>query len=97
LPVLGESSIPSIPHIAIREKGVHKLLSNLDDHKASGPDSIPPRLLRLLASTIAPPFTNIFQASLDMGIVPKDWRTASILPVFTKGDKSYQQIIDQPP
>jgi hypothetical protein len=23
-----------------------------------------------------------------MGIVPKDWRTASIVPVFKKGDKS---------
>ena len=51
LPDLGESSIPSMPHITIREKGVHKLLYNLNDHKASIPDSILPRLLRLLAAT----------------------------------------------
>jgi len=88
LPDLGESSIPSMPHITIREKGVHKLLSNLNDHKASGPDSIPPRLFRLLASTIAPPLTKNFQASLDMGIVPKDWKTVSIVSVFKTGDKS---------
>ena len=88
MPDLGESSIPLMPHITIKEKEVHKLLSNLNYHKASGPDSIPTRLLRLLASTIAPPLTKNFQDSLDMGIVPKDWRTASIVPVFKKGDKS---------
>ena len=77
-----------MPHITIKEKEVYKLLSNLNYHKASGPDSIPTRLLRLLASTIAPPLTKNFQDSLDMGIVPKDWRTASIVPVFKKGDKS---------
>ena len=75
-------------HNTIREKGVHKLLSNLKDHKASGPDSIPPRLLRLLASKIALPLTKFIQVSLDMRIVPKDWRTASIVPVLKKGDKS---------
>ena len=88
MPDLGESSIPLMPHITIKEKEVHKLLSNLNYHKASGPDSIPTRLLRLLASTIAPPLTKNFQDSLDMGIVPKDWRTASIVPVFKKGDIS---------
>ena len=64
------------------------MLSKLDDHKAAGPDAVPPRLLRQLADTIAPALTRIFQTSLDKGEVPKEWRTASVVPIFKKGDKS---------
>jgi hypothetical protein len=35
-----------MPDISISFKGVHKLLSELKIHKAVGPDSISPRLLR---------------------------------------------------
>ena len=31
-------------------------------------------------------FTILFQASLDQGTVPDDWRTAFITPIFKKGD-----------
>jgi hypothetical protein len=88
LPNLGESKIPSMPNIHISENGVHKLLSKLNDHKAAGPDAVPPRLLRQLADIIAPALTRIFQTSLDKGAVPKEWRTASVVPIFKKGDKS---------
>ena len=58
---------------------IYKLLSELKIHKAAGPDSISPRLLREVADIIAPAFTGIYQASLDTGIVPTDWRTANII------------------
>ena len=66
------------------------LLQNLKVHKASGPDTILPRLLNSLASVIMPAITRIFQTSLDEGTVPKDWRKANIVPIFKKGDKSKQ-------
>ena len=88
LPDLGQSSTPLMPDISISFKGVHKLLSELKIHKAVGPDSISPRLLREVADIIAPALTRIYQASLDTGTVPTDWRTANIVPIFKKGDKS---------
>ena len=88
LPDLRESTFPSMPQINISEKGVHKLLTDLKIHKAAGPDSIPPRLLKELADVISPALARIFQTSLDAGSVPKDWRTANIVPIFKKGDKS---------
>jgi hypothetical protein len=88
LPDLGQSSTPSMPDISISFKGVHKLLSELKIHKAAGPDSISPRLLREVADSIASARIRIYQASLDTGTVPTEWRTANIVPIFKKGDKS---------
>ena len=33
-------------------------------------------------------FSFLFQASLDQGVVPPDWKTANVVPLFKKGDKS---------
>ena len=40
-----------------------------------------------MASTIAPILTIIFRVSIDTGVVPEDWRTADIAPIFKKGQK----------
>ena len=41
-----------------------------------------------MAHPLAPALTLIFQASLDQGKVPDDWKTAKVTPIFKKGDKS---------
>lgn len=83
-----EKDVPSMPDIDISTRGVEKLLSNLNPGKAGGPDSLKPRVLKELASTIAPCLTLIFKTSLKQGKVPKDWRQATVAPVYKKGDKS---------
>ena len=67
--------------------GVLKLLLGIKEHKATGPDGIPGRLLKLCANEIADSFTLLFQASLNLGTVPLDWKKAKINPVFKKGEK----------
>jgi len=42
------------PDINITEEGVRKLLTGLNPHKAAGPDSITPRVLKELVDEIAP-------------------------------------------
>ena len=44
---------------------------------------LPARLLKEIASKIAPVLTVIFQASLDQGNLPNIWKTAAI-PIFNK-------------
>ena len=88
LPELKDSSVPAMPRIIVNQNGVKKLLLNLNEHKASGPDEIPPRLLKHLSNIISPALTRIYQLSLDTRTVPTDWKTANIVPVFKKGDKS---------
>ena len=81
------SQYPTAPEVNITENGVRKLLLKLNIHKACGPDQIVPRVLKELASTIAPILTIIFRVSIDTGVVPEDWRTADIAPIFKKGQK----------
>ena len=76
-----------MPDIHITQKGVEKLLTNLNPNKATGPDGLSPRILKELSSQIAPILTKIFQMSLETGEIPDDWRTANVSPIFKKGEK----------
>ena len=65
------------------------VLLNLDTNKATGPDGIPPRLLKETAHQIAPSLCSLFNRSLNSGSLPEDWKLANIIPVFKKGDKTH--------
>jgi hypothetical protein len=82
------NKIEELGNINVEEKGINKLLTNLKVNKASGPDEIPARLLKELNNELSPIFTILFQASLNQGSVPKDWKLANVTPLFKKGDKS---------
>ena len=88
IPDMGPNIYRSIDNISVTEEGVYKLLSNLEVHKAMGPDEIPTRLLKELAEELTPIFTLFYQACLDQETVPDDWKTASVVPNFKKGDRN---------
>jgi hypothetical protein len=87
IPDMGRQRVPIMESIHVTNNGVLKLLRDLDPHKAAGPDEVPPYILKAAAEEIAPILTGIFQKSLDTGIVPQDWKDATIVPAFKKGDK----------
>ena len=74
--------------IDISIDGVDQLLQGLSPNKASGPDEISPKILKELHREIAPILTLIFNLSLETGVVPIDWRTADVVPVYKKGSMS---------
>ena len=84
----GQSPFPAMDHITISPPGVFKILSDLEIHKATGPDEIPARLLKGLATELTPVLAVFFQASLNQGIIPDDWKKANVAPIFKKGDRS---------
>ena len=88
IPNMDDSPYPDMPAIKVNTKGVHKLLSNLNPTKAAGPDDIPCRLLKELASELAPVLTLLFNKSLASGELPGIWKHARVQPVFKKGDRS---------
>ncbi|KAF2353137.1 Reverse transcriptase domain [Trinorchestia longiramus] len=66
---------------------VEEQLSILNPSKSTGPDSLGPRILKETAKVISEPLTNIFNRSLETGIVPDDWKRANVTPIFKKGNK----------
>ena len=89
LPDLGKSPFPDAPEIQVTPNGVLMLMQGLNRHKATGPDSISSQFLReMMAHPLAPTLALVFQASLDQGQIPDDWRTAHVTPIFKKGDNS---------
>ncbi len=79
---------PKMPEISISENGITKLLANLKPDKAAGPDGIKPLVLRSLKSQISPILHILFQKSLSSGVIPADWSTATVCPLFKKGARS---------
>jgi len=83
LPDINESGV--LRDIHISEDIVSKKLDLLRDDKSGGPDDPSPRFLKRIKDV---PLTMIFRHSLDEGVVPMDWRTANVSPIFKKGDKT---------
>ena len=76
---------------------VAKLLQSIDVNKASGPDNIPPRILKECAMELALPLTNFFNCTLSRGNISTDWKVANVVPVFKSGknnlaDTDYRPI-----
>jgi hypothetical protein len=74
-----------MPDINITNHGISKLLSNLDPSKAAGPDELKPKILKELVPNISPILCLIFNKSLETGVVPTDWCTAHVSPIYKKG------------
>ena len=80
--------LPDMSPIKINYFGILKLLQNINPHKATGPDQIPGRFLKLCSKDMSFIFEVLFQASLDQGVVPSAWKEANVMPLFKKGDRS---------
>jgi hypothetical protein len=74
--------------IPILATQVHKVLSNLDIKKSAGPDKIEPYFLKISAHLITEPITSIFNLSLTSNVIPRAWKSASVLPLLKAGDPS---------
>ena len=71
----------------ISEDNVQEALNTLNEVKATGPDGISAKLLRMTSSAIAASLTSLFNASLESGRFPDSLKEANITPVFKRGDK----------
>ena len=88
LPTLPVSMHPPLSEISITEHGVFTLLSQIDPHKACGPDNIPAKVLQELAQGLTPMITHLFKQSLDTSELSSEWKTAYATPIFKKGKRS---------
>ena len=73
------------------EQNVERVLRNLDNDKAHGPDGIPARLLTETAAEISPSICALFNKSVRTGVVPDEWKLANIVPVHKKRDREHAE------
>ena len=68
--------------LVVSESQVHKLLKSLDISKATGSDNISAKMVKGCAREIArESLCKVFNVSLTLGCLPKDWRIANIIIV----------------
>ena len=77
-----------MPPLHINTEGVTNLLLGIDLYKSTGPDNIPAKFLKETAVQISPALSLIFQASINQGILPSDWKEANVVPIHKKGQRS---------
>ena len=75
------SYLPAPPPPTIHVWEVQKRLSKLNASKASHPEDIPIKTIKEISFELAEPLTKIFNTSLQEGVFPSVWKTASIIPV----------------
>ena len=69
-------------------KLVYNLLVKLSTSKATGMDNIAAKVLLMAALAVAPSLTEIFNMSIDTQQFPSEWKTAKVIPLFKRGQRS---------
>ena len=72
----------------VYENTILKYLNKLSDNKATGLDGISSRFVRDSASIITCPLTHIVNLSIIQGSVPDDLKSARVIPLYKKNDKT---------
>ncbi len=73
--------------IEITEQEVLTALFNLNPDKASGLDSIGPKILKSCCQGLYQVLHHIFCISLHTCLIPSEWKLHCIVPIFKSGDK----------
>jgi hypothetical protein len=74
--------------IVITTDEIVDIIKILNPNKASGPDIISHKMLKLCPEKIAVPLQIIFNKSLLQCKYPTSWKIAYVIAIFKKGDKS---------
>ena len=75
--------------IVISNRTVLEKINKLKTSKATGPDGISPKLLKLAGKTIVPTLVDMYNYySIAQTIVFSSWKTARLSPIFKKDDET---------
>ena len=77
----------------VSQKEIKSHIARLKNGKAAGFDGIPVEILKENSDWWATFLATLFTYIDSTGRIPKDWRTAIVVPIFKKGNK-IQQTID---
>ena len=65
---------------------IYKLLKNIDDKKATGTDTIPPKRVKISAEVLSQPLADAINNSISKGVFPDNAKIASVSPIDKQSD-----------
>ena len=77
----------TLSDIQVTKKKVSDKIRKLRRGAAAGPDMIGATVLQELIEVVSSPLASIMRKTLDKGMVPNDWKSANVTPIFKKGSK----------
>ena len=78
--------VPCISDINLSSFDIDRKITLLKNNKATGPDCISPKLLKLAGTAVVGPLTSLFMQSIRECRVYNNWKVARLTPVFKKDD-----------
>ena len=83
------SDVPTpLTELDFTQYKVYSILASLDVTKATGIDGIGPRILKNCALSLCFPLHLLFKKCLKQCVIPTEWATHIIIPVFKSGEKN---------
>lgn len=77
-----------MPDIEISQDGILKLVNNLKENKATGPDGLSCRVLKECSEILSCFLYVLFENSLSSGCLPSEWKRAHVVPPHKSGPKN---------
>ena len=68
-------------------KETKKIISSLQENKASGPNSLPIKTLKTSKKQLYVPLTYLVNLGFETGTFPEILKTAKVILIFKKGDQ----------
>jgi hypothetical protein len=72
----------------INTKRIRKRAAAIGRSKSIGPDSIPGEILKLGGEAMIPFPARSLEITLNNATIPRDWKKAIVVPIYTGGDRS---------
>ena len=82
--VIGEPSTVMGDFVLIRQRWTRRVLANIDEHKATGPDGIPGAIPKRTRRELAAPTTRLARRMLTLEAWPDIWRYHWIVHLYKR-------------
>ena len=86
-PKLENRAEKTITKFVVDEVQIFNKLQALKVDKSAGPDNLFPRVLAECKKQLSYPLYEIFRASVEQGVLPLEWKKATVVPIFKKGSR----------
>ncbi len=86
-PAVSVANLDTMPDLVFTREQLIEKMRRVDPNKSVGPDGVSGWILKENAEELSTPILNIMNTSLETGIVPSEWKKATIVPIFKGGNR----------